>query len=134
MVKGENPRVGAGSGQRGILLGGVAEGTQYSMRRLGSGPGLHACLRSIRVSCPGAPRLPDLFSCDPPHTREPRLLHQTFQSVSQSAPTKAPPCSLPRIEFHFPPALSTLPPPCPHLYTPAPSNGFVFNLQTGNFN
>lgn len=28
MGKGENPRVGKGSGQRGMMLGGVAEGTQ----------------------------------------------------------------------------------------------------------
>lgn len=31
MGKGENPRVGTGSGQRGIVLGGVAEGTQYAV-------------------------------------------------------------------------------------------------------
>jgi hypothetical protein len=57
--EGGNPRVGKGSGQRGIMLGGVAEGTQLSgLRRLGSGPGLLACLRSIGASSPKAPRLP----------------------------------------------------------------------------
>lgn len=70
-----------------------------------------AC-RTVSAGCPGLAVLPRFSPVTHPALGTIRL-----SAVSQSGPGEAPPCSPPRIEFHFPPAPSSpFPPPHPHTH------------------
>lgn len=77
-------------------------------------PGVPAGPSELTALAPCLPFQPSFSLCD--HHRTGNLQAPPIRPsmVSQSGPREAPPCSPPRIEFHFPPAPSA--PPSTHLH------------------